>query len=314
MVYRLPPLPALRAFEAAARHLSFKLAAEELHVTPGAVSQQIKVLEEYLDKPLFQRLVRTVRLTPEGEAMLPKLQEGFVCLAAAVEATRGQQEGRVLSVSAPPSFASRWLIPRLARFTENHPDISMRMSGSMQNIDDSEEASLLTNDVRSDVSEVTIRYGNGRYPGHRVIQIFAPVLMVACSPELLKGEHPLKTPADLRWHVLIHGDTAGENNERPTWDDWMRRAGIEGVDTHKGPRFGNNLALEAAMDGLGVVLALKPLIAEAVNKGRLVIPFDITVPSRLAYYLVVHEAVAERPEVKAFCDWIQQEAAEVSSE
>ena len=311
MLYRLPPLTSLRAFEAAARHLSFKAAADELFVTPGAVSQQIKLLEEYLGKPLFVRLVRTVKLTPEGIAMLPKLREGFECLAAAVEATRTVQQGGVLAVKAPPSFASRWLIPRLSRFTERHPDIALRMTGSLQNIDDSPNSpAALPVDPRMDISEVTIRYGNGRYPGHRVTQIFSPVLVPACSPLLLKGEHPLLTPADLRWHILIHDDTVPEqNSERPTWADWLRQAGVDRVEATKGPRFGNNLALEAAIDGLGVVLALKPLIAEAVASGRLVIPFDISVPSPNAYYLVVAETAAERPAVAAFCDWLLTEAA-----
>lgn len=310
MVYRLPPLTSLRAFESAARHLSFKAAADELFVTPGAVSQQIKVLEEYLGIPLFIRLVRTVKLTPEGAAMLPKLREGFECLAAAVEATRPAQHGGILAVKAPPSFASRWLIPRLSRFTERYPDIALRMSGSLQNIDDGPNAAAsLPVDPRADISEITIRYGNGRYSGQRVTQIFSPVLVPACSPSLLKGEHPLLVPDDLRWHVLIHDDTVPEQSERPTWVDWLRQAGVEGVEATKGPRFGNNLALEAAIDGLGVVLALKPLIAEAVSTGRLVIPFDITVPSPNAYYLAVPEAVGERPAVRAFCDWLMDEAA-----
>ncbi|MGE5385890.1 MAG: transcriptional regulator GcvA [Betaproteobacteria bacterium] len=309
MVYRLPPLPALRAFEAAARHLSFKSAADELHVTPGAVSQQIKGLEDYIGKPLFERLTRTVRLTPEGEAMLPKLREGFQCLAAAVEATRAREADPTLVVNAPPSFASRWLMPRLARFTEAHPDISLRMSSSMHNIDSPEIAVSSVVDPRADISEVNIRYGNGDYPGHEVHQIFAPELVAACSPSLLSGEHPLLTPDDLRWHVLIHDDTVPEYSERQTWANWVRMAGVEGIDAQKGPHFGNHLALEAAVDGLGVVLVLKPLIAEAVARGQLVVPFDITVPSQNAYYLVLPEAIADRPAVAAFTSWVLAEAA-----
>ena len=152
-------------------------------------------------------------------------------MAAAVEATRTVQQGGVLAVKAPPSFASRWLIPRLSRFTERHPDIALRMTGSLQNIDDSPNSpAALPVDPRMDISEVTIRYGNGRYPGHRVTQIFSPVLVPACSPLLLKGEHPLLTPADLRWHILIHDDTVPEqNSERPTWADWLRQAGVDRV-------------------------------------------------------------------------------------
>lgn len=309
MVYRLPPLAALRAFEAAARHSSFKQAAEELYVTPGAISQQIKVLEDYLGKPLFERLPRTVRLLPAGEAMLPKLREGFECLAAAVEATRTASERETLNVNAPPTFASRWLMPRLSRFTELYPDIDLRLSSSTENIDQPDTLATHNVDPRTDVSDVSIRYGNGDYPGHRVSQIFNPVLVAACSPQLLAGEHPLRKPEDLQWHVLIHDDTVPEQSDHPTWADWMRAAGVEGIETRKGPRFGNTLALEAAMDGLGVVLVLKPLIADAVQKGRLVIPFETTVPSRHAYFLVVAEAVAERPAVTCFSNWLLGEAA-----
>lgn len=310
MVYRLPPLGALRAFEAAARHLSFKHAAEELHVTPGAISQQIKALEDYLGKPLFQRLPRTVRLLPTGEAMLPKLREGFECLAAAIEATRALQQLDRLHVNAPPTFASRWLMPRLVRFTERYPEIDLRLSSSTENIDQPDSQATHSVDPRGDVSEISIRYGNGDYPGHRVTQIFKPVLVAACSPKLLEGEHPLRTPEDLRWHVLIHDDTVSDQGGNPGWAEWMRAAGVEGIETRKGPRFGNTLALEAAIDGLGVVLVLKPLIADAVEKGRLVIPFEATVASLHGYHLVVAEASAERPAVAVFCDWLLAEAAQ----
>lgn len=309
MVYRLPPLPALRAFEAAARHLSFKAAADELFVTPGAVSQQIKVLEEYLGVSLFFRETRTVRLTPEGAAMLPKLQEAFQCLAAAVEATRPRSDEGVLSLKAPPTFASRWLIPRLARFTERHPDISLRLSGSLESIDDGQQnMPAHPVDPRAAISEVFIRYGNGRYPGHRVSRIFSPDLVPACSPALCQGEHPLQVPDDLRWHTLIHEETGVVQSERPSWSDWLRKAGVEGIDASKGLWFGNTLALEAALDGLGVVLALRPLIADAVAAGRLVVPFEITVESSNAYYLAIPEAIVERPAVRDFSAWLLEEA------
>lgn len=313
MAYRLPPLSALRAFEAAARHLSFKLAAQELHVTPGAVSQQIKQLEEYLGLALFVRQTRAVRLTPAGEAMLPKLREGFACLAAAVESTRVGKSGGRLAVTAPPSFASRWLIPRLARFTGAHPEVSLRLSSSVGNIDVGATGSLPVEavDPRTELSEVAIRFGRGLYPGAWVRRIISERLVAACSPALLKGSHPLREPADLRHHVLIHDDQEGSGlDEGSMWDEWLRAAGVEGVDTGHGPRIANTLALEAAIDGLGVVLALRPLIADAVAEGRLVVPFETSIPSPYAYYLVVPQAMAERPEVLAFCDWVQNEVEE----
>lgn len=312
MAYRLPPLAALRAFEAAARYLSFKAAADELHVTPGAVSQQIKSLEAYIGKPLFRRLSRAVELTPDAEAILPKIREGLECFAAAIEMTRTVEEDRVLSVNAPPSFASRWLVPRLSRLAEQHPQVALRLTTTMQTIDvhraNVQTPELL--DLRSDSNEIYIRYGSGDYPGHKVSLLFAADYVAACSPALIKGMRPLGTPSDLRRHALIHDETIPDAEERLLWLKWFRAAGVSDIDPTPGPRFGNAaLAVEAATDGLGVVLALKPLLTDAVRAGRLVLPFDVKVPSRYAYYLVIPEVISERNSVKAFSDWILAEAS-----
>ncbi|MBA3902317.1 MAG: LysR family transcriptional regulator [Rhodocyclaceae bacterium] len=311
MGYRLPPLNALRAFEASARYLSFKKAAEELHVTPAAVSHQIKALEEYLGMPLFRRLTRALELTEEGRAMLPKLQEGFECLAAAVERTRHHKTGGVLTVSAPPSFAARWLMPRLQRFTGAHADIELRLSTSLATIDgrDGAPAESEQLDLRDAGSDVEIRFGSGRYGGRRTDRIFGVSYVAVCSPLLLKGMRPLRTPKDLRHHVLIHDDTIPDADQRLSWEEWLRAAGETGVDATRGPHFSNaGLAIEAAMDGLGVALALRPLAAADVAAGRLAILFDIAVPSPYAYWLVCPEATAERPAVAAFRDWLLAEA------
>ena len=311
MVYRLPPLNSLRAFESAARHLSFKKAAEELHVTPAAVSHQIKALEAYLGAPLFRRLTRALELTEAGRAMLPKLQEGFECLAAAIERTRQHEAGGILSVSAPPSFAARWLMPRLQRFTLAHPDIELRLSTSLATIDsrDGAQAESGQVDLREPGSDVEIRFGGGRYGGLRTQRIFGVSYVAVCSPLLLKGARPLRSPRDLRHHVLIHDDTIPDLDQRPSWEEWLRAAGETGVDATRGPHFSNaGLAIEAAMDGLGVALALRPLAAADVAAGRLAIPFEIAVPSRYAYWLVCPEATAERPSVAAFRDWLLGEA------
>ncbi len=306
MAYRLPPLSVLRAFEAAARHMSFKKAAEELHVTPAAVSQQIKTLETYLGVALFRRLTRALELTAAGAAMLPKVREGFECLAAAVETTR-QSGGGALTVTAPPSFAARWLVPRLARFTAAHPEVELRLASSADTIDRRGDASVLPEDavdVRDDESEVAIRYGAGNYPGYRVERIFATDYLPVCSPDLATAERPLDTPADLRRHVLIHDETI-RDDRTPGWADWLRAAGVRGVDARRGPRFSNAvLALQAALDGQGVALALRPLVAGDLAAGRLVVPFALSVPSPYAYFLVMPEAVARRPAVAAFRDWL----------
>ena len=310
MSYRLPPLPALRAFEAAARHLSFKKAADELHVTPAAISQQIKLLESYLGLSLFRRLTRAIELTPPAIAMLPKIREGFDCLAAAVESTRRGGDGP-LTVNAPPSFASRWLVPRLPRFAAAHPDIALRLSSSADTVDRQGGTVVFDDrliDPRCAASEVAIRYGTGHYPGLRVEKIFAPDCVPVCSPRLPSREKPLDTPADLARHVLIHDETIGDEGHPPDWAQWLKTAGVAGVDARRGPRFSNAvLAVEAALDGQGVALALSPLVEAEVAAGRLLMPFALTTPSPYAYYLVMSEAMARRPSVAAFSAWLLEQ-------
>lgn len=307
MTYRLPPLSVLRTFEAAARHLSFKKAAEEIHVTPAAVSQQIKALEDYLGLPLFRRLTRALELTPHGAAMLPKIREGFDCLAAAVEATR-QASSNALTVIAPPFFASHWLIPHLGGFSRAHPEVELRLTTNADTIDRPGEAlSAVTLDVREGRNELSIRYGTGSYPGFRVDSLFAPDYVPACAPALLQSR-PLQAPRDLAHHVLIHDETLHDGERQPGWEDWMRAAGVTEVDGRRGLRFSNaELAVKAAVDGHGVVLALKPLVAADVAAGRLAIPLDFSVPSPYAYYLLASPALIGRGPVAAFRDWLLTE-------
>ncbi|CAG0998800.1 Glycine cleavage system transcriptional activator [Myxococcaceae bacterium] len=306
MSYRLPPLNALRAFEAAARHLSFKNAAEELHVTPSAVSQQVKSLEDDLGMPLFQRLPRALELTPEGAAMLPKLQAGFEALAAAVARTRRLAQGGVLTVAAPPTFAQRWLMPRLAGFTKAHPEIEMRLSTSLGTIDslDHPEPEPET-DPRHAANEVAIRFGSGRYARLRADRVFGVSYTPICAPAL--GE-TLRRPEDLRPCTLIHDDTIPDAEVRPTWEMWLKLAGVAGIDAQAGPHFSNSgLAMEAAIDGLGVALAPRALATAEVAAGRLVTPFALDLPTGQAYWLVCAEAFADRPVVKSFRDWLLAE-------
>lgn len=312
MAYRLPPLSALRAFESAARHLSFKKAADELHVTPAAVSQQIKALESYLDMPLFRRLPRSQELTAEAQAMLPKIREGFDCLAAAVAISRSNRGG-TLHVSAPPSLAARWLVPRLSRFSAAHPEVELRLSSSLDNIDAQDAPLALKQellDPRDDHNELAIRFGTGRYPGYRVEQLLAPDYVLVCSPRLLSGPTPLLTPDDLRHQVLIHDESIADASVRPNWREWLRLARVSEVDASRGPRFSNTvLALEAVLDGQGVALVLQPLVTADVAAGRLVIPFAIPAPSAYAYFLVIPEALADRLPVVAFRAWLLEELA-----
>jgi LysR family glycine cleavage system transcriptional activator len=302
-------LPVLRAFEAAARHLSFKKAAEELHVTPAAVSQQIKALESYLELPLFRRLTRALELTEHGAAMLPKIREGFECLAAAVEAA-GERRGDALTVTAPPSFATHWLLSRLPRFTAAHPEIALRLASSPDSVDRRGETAILDEalaDLRGEASTVAIRYGTGIYPGYWVERVFAPAYVPVCSPQLLAG---MGSPADLARQVLIHDETIDDGERQPIWAAWLQAAGAEGIDAERGPHFSNAaLAIEAALAGQGVALAAKPLVEADVAAGRLAIPFAVSLPSPYAYFLVTAEAVARRPAVAAFRQWLLAEAA-----
>jgi LysR family glycine cleavage system transcriptional activator len=309
---RNAPLNALRAFEAAARHLSFKNAARELHVTAGAVSHQVKVLEDHLGVALFRRLTRALELTPEAHAMLPKVREGLESLTQALERVRQRGSTAMLTVMTPPNFAARWLVPRLARFTSAHPDIELHLVSRPGMIDgrDADTSPENAVDVASDTPIAMVRFGIGRYPGFHVDEVFAVKYVPVCSPRLLKGPHPLRVPADLRHHTLLHDDTVTEGGARPNWGDWLEAAGVEGVDAMRGPHFGDaSLAVEAAIEGIGITLAIKALVRSEIESGRLVVPFNITAPAAYAYYLVTTDHDAALEAVQAFREWLLTEAA-----
>lgn len=310
MTYRLPPLVAMRAFEAAARHLSFKKAADELHVTPAAVSQQIKALESYLGVLLFHRLTRALEITPHGRSMLPKVREGFECFASAVAEVAHDGEGS-LNVTAPPSFATRWLVPRLARFSAAYPEVVLRLASSGNTVDRRGDARTLDEsspDVRDPNSQIAIRFGIGNYPGFQVDRILRPAWGPVCSPGLPSPTKPLVTPADLCHHVLIHDETINDQERQPGWREWLDQAGVSNIDATRGPRFSNSvLAVEAALDGQGVALTFRQLVETDIAAGRLIVPFEQSVVSPYAYYLVVRKAIAARPAVTAFREWILAE-------
>ncbi len=317
MSQRLPPLNALKAFEAAARHLSVKKAAVELNVTPAAVSHQIRTLEEYLDVQLFHRYNRALELTDAARACLPKLREGFDCLAQAVERLRTHTSGGMLTVSAAPSFAARWLMPRLHRFIAAHQEIDVRVSARMRRVsvdgkvDVAERATIET---WLDDSDVAILYGHGHYPDLDVHRLLSLTISPICSPKLLSGEHPLRTPEDLKHHMLLHDDTGDMYDGESFWEVWLEAAGITGIDAKRGARFSHAvLAFEAAIDAVGVVASMPSLAAEELASGKLVMPFDLKVPLASAYYLVCEPHAKTRPAVAAFRDWLIAEAAKDSS-
>ena len=308
MIYRLPPLNALRVFEAAARHLSFKEAAVELHITQAAVSHQVKSLEEYLGVQLFRRTARGVQLTDAARACLPKLREGFDALAGAVEMIRERGDEAQLVITAPPVFTARWLMPRLADFSKREPKIELRVFASSKMVDAGalDSTSLVGDlDLRTESSAVQIHLGAGQYPGHRADRLFGVSMAAVANPGLVK-ETGLKAPADLASHTLLHDDAmeivAGGN----AWRKWLEAAGVaDRVDADRGPRFSSNiLSLEAASQKLGIALALRPLVDADIASDRLCAPFEVEVKPQSAYYLVCPEVIADRPAVAAFRKWL----------
>ena len=309
--FRLPPLNALRAFEAAARHLSFKKAAQELHVTAGAIGHQVKLLEDHLGVPLFRRLTRALELTTEAQAMLPKVREGLDALHAAVGRVRDRGDVSTLTVVAPPGFTARWLMPRLARFTRAHPDLELHVASRQAMVDGRENGGHVPErDLHEDSPVAMVRFGSGIYPGAHVDQVFSAVYVPVCSPRLMRGEHALRKPEDLRYHTLLHDDTVVEEGARPSWNDFLQSVGVTDIDATRGPHFSDaELALDAAIEGMGVTLAMKPLLRSEIEAKRLAVPFDITAPTSYAYYLVTPEAAAENRALSSFREWLLEEAA-----
>jgi LysR family glycine cleavage system transcriptional activator len=288
MARRLPPLNALRAFEAAARHLSFTRAAAELHVTQAAVSHQVKGLEEHLGRKLFRRLNRALLLTDDGQAYLPPVSRAFALLNEATHDLLTRQAPGPLTVSALPSFAARWLVPRLGRFRQIRPDIDLRIDPSAE----------LSDFAGGDV-DVSIRYGRGKYAGLRSDWLMTEDIFPVCSPALLDGPHPIREPGDLEHQVLLHDDGHGD------WRTWLLAAGVDRVDASRGPIFtDSSMLIQAAMAGQGVALARGVLAADELAAGRLVRPFTLSLPTEYAYYLVCPDSTAEQPKIAAFRDWL----------
>ena len=295
---RLPPLNALRAFEAAARHLNFSRAADELSVTPGAVSQQIQNLEDYIGAALFKRTPRGLLLTDAAQTALPALREAFDRLAEAASLLTAAVDGRRLTLTAPPSFAAKWLVPRLGRFETAHPQVDVWLSADMELVD------FANGEV-----DLAVRYGGGPYPGLEVTRLMRETVIPVMSPEL-NATAPLATPCDLAGHVLLHDGSPDADESCPDWQMWLAARGVKGVDGSRGPRFNqSSLVIEAAVAGRGVALAKRTLAQDDLDAGRLVAPMAITTSVDFAYYVVHPKAKARMPQVKAFVSWIQAEAA-----
>jgi LysR family transcriptional regulator, glycine cleavage system transcriptional activator len=291
MTARLPSLNGLRAFEAAARHLSFTNAAAELNVTQTAISHQIRRLEQELGISLFVRQNRALTLTPEARDYLPGVRAAFNDLRLATDRLQRKENDHVLTVSTLASLAAKWLLPRLSAFQEAHPGIDVRITTSTALVD------FKGGDV-----DAAIRYGRGHWPGLRADWLTADQLFPVCSPALLSGDKPLRCPQDLANHALLHTSGAYDDD----WRLWLTAAGLP-ANSSKQPGLTFDLifmTVQAAIDGIGVAIGRTTYVEGDIAKGRLVVPFKITLPADAGFYLVSPEANAEKPKLAAFRQWL----------
>jgi LysR family transcriptional regulator, glycine cleavage system transcriptional activator len=298
----MPPLTALRAFEAAARHLSLTKAADELHVTAGALSHQIRGLEELLGVQLFERRVRSIALTDAGKLLYPGLQTGFTHIRDAVAGLGRLGTDRVLVISTPPGLTSKWLAPRLYRFASAYPDIDPRISSTLTN------SNFTTDGV--DVAVRNLSLTPARDPALVIERLVELAFIPVCSPQFLATHGPLDSPAALARAPLIHDDTLVGRANIATWEDWFKAAGIADVDVSRGLRFNSaDHALDACGEGAGMLLTHDLLAYDDLRTGRLVIPVRLPLRSERGYFFVCPTNRQDHPHVQAFRTWIKQEVA-----
>jgi LysR family glycine cleavage system transcriptional activator len=294
-------LNALRAFEATARHLSYVRAADELNVTPAAVGQLARGLEETLGVTLFHRSqsgpARLV-LTEEARAAIPDLQAGFDLLTTAVDRLKASGSRASITVTVPPAFADKWLLRRVESFQNKHPTIDLLVDTNGRVVD-----------FDTDRVDVGIRFGGGRWKGLEATRLLSDDFFPVCSPALMSGEHPLKTANDLRHHPLIHDSSMRFESSFPTWRSWLAKVGVKGIDVERGLQINDSAAvIQAVIAGRGVALGRSVLVADDLAAGRLVRPFGEAQAYPFAYY-IVHKAGAEiSPAVTAFKEWLVSEA------
>jgi LysR family transcriptional regulator, glycine cleavage system transcriptional activator len=292
MKRRLPSLNALKAFEASARHESFTKAAEELYVTQGAVSQQVKALEEDLGVRLFRRERQRLVITEGGRFYLEVVRDAFDRLGSGTERLLQRQQSGVLTVTTSPNFAAKWLVNRLGRFSEAHPEIDLRVSASMQHVDFS----------REDI-DLGIRHGDGNWPGLHVTRLCTEELFPVCSPKLLAGRSAPRVAHDMQRLTLLH------TNSHDDWARWLDKVGVEGVDFRRGIVFNQaSMTIDAAVDGQGIALARTALVATDLISGRLVRPFREALEAPFAFWIVCPKASAELPKISTFRKWLLSEA------
>jgi LysR family transcriptional regulator, glycine cleavage system transcriptional activator len=300
----MPALNALRAFEAAARHLSLTKAALELHVTASALSHQIRGLEDYLGVKLFVRRVRSIALTPAGKQLYPGLQTGFIQIRDAVAGLSPAGDDRVLVISTPPGLTAKWLAPRLYRFSSAYPEIDARVSSSLDAanfVDDGVDVALrsLRADAVSDAELV-------------IDKLIELTIIPVCSPKLIEQHGPFATAAALTRVPLIHDDSLVKGADAPNWADWFEAAGAGRVDVSHGLRFNSaDHAIDATVEGAGVLLTYDFLAHDALRSGRLVLAFPLTLRSGRGYFFVCPQKQQDRPKVRAFRAWVKREVAAI---
>ena len=282
-----PSLAALRAFETAARTLSFTAAAKELSQTQGAISHQVNTLEARLGVKLFEREARGLKLTEAGGKYLPLVRDSLERLRTAEDLVRLERPS-VLTVTVSPNFAAKWLVPRLGSFSVTHPNLDLRISASLQHVDFN----------REDI-DLAVRHGNGHWPDLHVTRLCAEELFPACTPTLLKAGPPIRAPADLLKHVLVH------DRSRKHWRDWLGNFGVQSPQDERGPVFDQTaLAIDAALAGQGIALARTALASLDLIAGRLVCPLQEALPAEFAYWIVCRKSAADAPKIAQFCSWL----------
>ena len=294
MLRRLPPLNALKAFEAAARHESFTRAAEELCVTQGAVSHQVKALEAELGIKLFNRERQRLVITEAGREYLTVLRDSFDRIAVGTERLIQRQSSGVLTVSTSPDFAAKWLVNRLGRFAEAHPGIDLRISATLHHVDF----------AREDV-DLAVRHGDGGWPGLDVARLSTEQLFAVCSPKLLRGRQRISKPSDVLKFPLLHLD------DRKDWARWLEAAGVAGTELSHGPVLNRaSMVIDAAVDGQGIALARTTLAAWDLINGQLVRPLAETLRLSKTYWIICPKATSTLPKIATFRDWLLAEAAD----
>jgi LysR family glycine cleavage system transcriptional activator len=295
---RLPPLNALKAFDAVVRHMSFTKAAKALFVTPAALSYQIKQLEEHLGVKLFNRLNRSIELTSEGKLLAPGIEQGFDQFYQALQLLQKKRSGNVLVISAGPAFTAKWLAPRLYRFMTQYPKIDARIS-----------ASLILSNLTTDDVDVAIRFGGGNYPQYQVAKLFDDYLVPLCSPQFLAQHGPI-TLSNLQRQTLIYDDThVDQRFSIASWQQWFEQMGVtDFINKEKAMHFNvADHALNAAAAGAGIVLGRQALAQNDIDAGRLVVAFDHKIKVDYSYYVLNLAERADEPHIHAFIQWLHEE-------